>query len=74
VVHVTTGYVIHADDGRAWHTEILRGVAACGRTFDVDRADVDREPFDPPEARDDPHATVCFDCFGHPRRQPQSSS
>lgn len=65
---MTTGYVIHADDGYGWHTEIMRGVTACGETFDVDAEHVQREPYEPPPDHDHPHSTVCFDCYGHPRR------
>jgi hypothetical protein len=67
---VTTGFVIHAGDGYGWHTEVLKGVTACGRAFDLGDEDVTREPFDPPSA-DDPHATCCFDCFGTPRMTPE---
>lgn len=67
---MTTGYVINAGDGYGWHTEVLRGVAACGKVFDVESDDVDRDPYDPPSDPDEPHATVSFDCFGTPRRTP----
>lgn len=66
-----TGYVINADDGYAWHTEVLRGVTACGKTFDIESDDVQREAYAAPPDKDHPHATMCFDCHGTPRRTPE---
>lgn len=62
-----TGLLIRDDrDAYGWHTEVLRGVAACGRTFALDHEAVTREAYDPAknETHDGRQTTRCFDCVG----------
>lgn len=59
--------VIRAPDGWGTHLEsTFKGLTLCGETFDLEREDVHREPYDPPAkaAKDcnHPHIYLCSDC------------
>lgn len=64
---MTTGFLIRDDeDATGWHVEAIRGIACCGRRFDLADPDVEREAYDPEhnQGPQDRQTTKCFDCVG----------